>query len=323
MVPFRPVRGGGGRAATGPRQSGSEREGASPMVSPSADGERSTCTPTPCRCRSWHVWPSAGSRTSTVCPTGSSGWTPGQRRGPWAPLPLAPQSVRRGRAPVGDGRGRRWNGTRCRFRRSCSPRPRTTGSSSRTSCGRATTSWPCTSADGPDRLLGLGFRAARDPGRRGGGPTLPRRAGARGIAIGSRGGGRDLDDPVNDELWALLAERGTFVFLHPSGVPGPEAGRRLVHAAARRVPAETAIAIARHGVQRHAGAVTRSTCAWRTGRLPAGPARADGHGLGAQGGRPTTPLPPSAYADRLYYDTAVFNTTMLRPAGGGRRAPTT
>jgi aminocarboxymuconate-semialdehyde decarboxylase len=26
----------------------------------------------------------------------------------------------------------------------------------------------------------------------------------------------------------------------------------------------------------------------------------------------TTPLPPSAYADRLYYDTAVFNTTLLR-----------
>jgi aminocarboxymuconate-semialdehyde decarboxylase len=23
-----------------------------------------------------------------------------------------------------------------------------------------------------------------------------------GIAIGSRGGGRDLDDPVNDDLWA-------------------------------------------------------------------------------------------------------------------------
>ena len=26
----------------------------------------------------------------------------------------------------------------------------------------------------------------------------------------------------------------------------------------------------------------------------------------------TTPLPPSAYADRLYYDTAVFNTTLLQ-----------
>ena len=52
-------------------------------------GERSTSTPTPCRCRCWHVWPTAGSRTSTACPTGSSGWTPGSaawargRRCPW------------------------------------------------------------------------------------------------------------------------------------------------------------------------------------------------------------------------------------------------
>ena len=45
--------------------------------------------------------------------------------------------------------------------------------------------------------------------------------GLAGIAIGSRGGGRDLDDPVNEELWALLAERGTFVFLHPAACPTP------------------------------------------------------------------------------------------------------
>src|SRR5690242_18113493 len=43
--------------------------------------------------------------------------------------------------------------------------------------------------------------------------------GMAGIAIGSRGGGADLDAPVNEDLWELLGERHTFVFLHPSGVP--------------------------------------------------------------------------------------------------------
>ena len=41
-----------------------------------------------------------------------------------------------------------------------------------------------------------------------------------GLAIGSRGGGRGLDDPVNGELWAELSARGAFVFLHPSGGTG-------------------------------------------------------------------------------------------------------
>ena len=69
--------------------------------------------------------------------------------------------------------------------------------------------------------------------------------GMAGIAIGSQGGGTDLDDPVNDDLWALLSERGTFVFMHPSGMP---AGPRLKDFWMPQLvgyPMETAIAVAR------------------------------------------------------------------------------
>ena len=66
-----------------------------------------------------------------------------------------------------------------------------------------------------------------------------------GIAIGSRGAGRDLDDPVNDELWGLLAERRAFVFLHPSGVPDAHRQRDFYLAQLVGYPMETALAVAR------------------------------------------------------------------------------
>ncbi len=210
----------------------------------------------------------------------------GQRRGPVGAAAAGAQSVRRGGAPVGDGRGR---GGPARGVAAAVPVRLDLGRRAlrrRTSCGRATTSWPSTSRTPRTACSGWGRCRSGSPAR----PTRPAGAstswGWPGIAIGSRGGGRDLDDPVNGELWALLAERGTFVFLHPSGVPGPEAGRRLVHAAARRLPRRDRHRDRPHGVQRHAGAAPDPPVPGARRRLPAGPARADGHGLGAQGGRP-------------------------------------
>ncbi len=68
----------------------------------------------------------------------------------------------------------------------------------------------------PDRLVALGsvplgWPRAVDEARR----CLDEHR-MTGIAIGSRGGDHDLDDSVNDDLWALLAERTAFVFLHPA-----------------------------------------------------------------------------------------------------------
>ena len=74
-------------------------------------------------------------------------------------------------------------------------------------------------AQGSGRLYGLGsiplgFPDAANEARR-----CLDELGFPGVAIGTRGGGKELDDPVNDDLWALLAERNVFVFVHPSGVP--------------------------------------------------------------------------------------------------------
>ena len=137
--------------------------------------------------------------------------------------------------------------------------------------------------------------------------------GLAGIAIGSRGGGRDLDDPVNDELWALLSERRTFVFLHPSGVPGPAPAGRLLAAAARRLP--DGDRARRSPGWCSAGVLERfplNLClAHGGGCLPSLRGRMD-MGWERKDVARTTPLPPSEFTDRLYYDTAVFSTTLLR-----------
>ncbi len=167
-------------------------------------------------------------------------------------------------------------------------------------------------ADAPDRLLGLGsvplgFPDAAEEARR-----CLDELGLDGIAVGTRGGGRDLDDPVHDDLWALLAQRRTFVFLHPSGVPDP---RRLADFYLPQLvgyPVETAIAVARlvfgRVLERHA---LRLCLAHGGGCLPALRGRMD-MGWERKEVAHTTALPPSAYVDRLYYDTAVFSTTLLR-----------
>lgn len=136
--------------------------------------------------------------------------------------------------------------------------------------------------------------------------------GFAGIAIGSRGAGRDLDDPVNQALWALLSDRRTFVFLHPSGVPDPERMRDFWFPQLVGYPMETAIATARLAF----GGVLE--------RTPLVLCLAHGGGcLGSLRGRldmgwdrkpvaHTTSVPPSQLFDALYYDTAVFSAAGLR-----------
>ena len=166
--------------------------------------------------------------------------------------------------------------------------------------------------EAPERLLGLGtvpvgLPDAADEARR-----CLDELGLAGLAIGSRGGGVDLDHPVNDELWALVAERGTFVFLHPSGVPDPRRVGDWYLPQLVGYPAETAIAVARLVFGRVLERFPVRLClAHGGGCLPSLRGRMD-MGWERKEVARTTPLPPSAYVDRLYYDTAVFSTTLLR-----------
>ncbi len=132
-----------------------------------------------------------------------------------------------------------------------------------------------------------------------------------GVAIGTRGGGKELDDPVNDDLWALLAERNVFVFVHPSGVPDAHRQRDYWLPQLVGYPMETALSIARMIYGRVFERFDLTMCLahgggclpWLRGRLDLGWERKEvAH---------TTKIPPSEFCKRLYYDTAVFDTTLL------------
>jgi aminocarboxymuconate-semialdehyde decarboxylase len=167
-------------------------------------------------------------------------------------------------------------------------------------------------ADAPDRLLGLGSVPLGWPGA----AEEARRAlddlGMAGIAIGSRGGGRDLDDPVNDDLWALLSERRTFLFLHPSGIPDPHRQKDFWLPQLVGYPMETALAVARLVFGRVLERFPLSLClAHGGGCLPSLRGRLD-MGWDRKEVARTTSLPPSRFTDQLYYDTAVFSPVLLR-----------
>jgi len=100
-------------------------------------------------------------------------------------------------------------------------------------------------ADAPGRLVALGsvplgWPSAADEARR-----CLDDLGMAGLAIGSSGGGRELDDRVNEDFWSLVSERSCFVFLHPSGVPDAHRQRDFWLPQLVGYPMETALAVAR------------------------------------------------------------------------------
>ena len=146
-------------------------------------------------------------------------------------------------------------------------------------------------AGAPDRLVALGsvplgWPTAADEARR-----CVDELGMAGIAIGSQGAGKDLDDPVNTDLWAMLAERQIFVFLHPSGVPDPPRLRQFYLEQLVGYPMETLVAVARLVFALVLERFNLTLCL--------------AHGGGC------VPLPPTHYLNCLYYDTMVFSTPIL------------
>jgi aminocarboxymuconate-semialdehyde decarboxylase len=167
-------------------------------------------------------------------------------------------------------------------------------------------------SDGDGRLLGLGSVPLGWPSAAEEAQRCLDELGLAGIAIGSRGAGRELDDPLNDDLWALLSERKVFVFLHPSGVPDPHRQTDFWLPQLVGYPMETALAVARLTFGRVLERFSLNLClAHGGGCLPALRGRLD-MGWDRKDVARTTSVPPSRFTDRLYYDTAVFSTTLLR-----------
>ncbi len=178
--------------------------------------------------------------------------------------------------------------------------------------GRGNTELAAYVAGGGGRLVGLGSVPLGWPGA----VTEARRCldelGLAGIAIGSRGAGRDLDAPVNEALWELLAERHVFTFLHPSGVPDAHRQRDFYLAQLVGYPMETALAAARLAFGRVLERFGLTLClAHGGGCLPTLRGRMD-MGWRNKDVAHTTAEPPSVYTGRFYYDTAVFSPVLLR-----------
>lgn len=177
-------------------------------------------------------------------------------------------------------------------------------------------------AGAPDRLVALGAVPVGVPGAAQEARRCLEELGMPGVAIGTQGAGRDLDDPVNEDLWAYLAGRGCFVFVHPSGSPAPDRTADYWMPQLVGYPLETALAAARlvlGGVlERH----RLTLClAHGGGCVPALRARLD-HGWRRKAAARTVPHPPGRYLDELYYDTAVYAAPALRrlveDVGAGR-----
>ncbi|NNG20542.1 amidohydrolase [Naumannella sp. ID2617S] len=136
--------------------------------------------------------------------------------------------------------------------------------------------------------------------------------GLAGAAIGSRGAGKDLDDPVNAPVWSLLAEREVFTFLHPSAMPDPPRMKDFWFPQLVGYPMETAIATARLTFSGVLEANRFPLClAHGGGCLPSLRGRLD-MGWDRKPVAHTTEVPPSEIFDRLYYDTAVFSPVLLQ-----------
>ncbi|NLU71020.1 amidohydrolase family protein [Streptomyces sp. HNM0574] len=167
-------------------------------------------------------------------------------------------------------------------------------------------------ARAPDRLTALGTAPAGFEGAAREAARCLDELGTPGIACGTQGRRRELDHPVNEDLWALLAARRTFTFVHPSSAPGLDRMGDLWLPQLAGYPMETALAASRlvlgglldrHELTlclAHGGGCLPSL----RGRLTLGWERKP------QARR--SRVAPAERIDAFYYDTAVFSAPLLR-----------
>lgn len=136
--------------------------------------------------------------------------------------------------------------------------------------------------------------------------------GMRGLSLGTHGGGRELADPRNEPLWAVLTEHRAFTLLHPVSGPGGYGEPDAPWAASVAAGADLALSTAgllRAGVlERHdfplcltygGGALLALRGLMQRGAERMG----EGEGITRH---------PIEQLQRLYYDTATFDGQLLR-----------
>jgi aminocarboxymuconate-semialdehyde decarboxylase len=164
-----------------------------------------------------------------------------------------------------------------------------------------------------DRLRGLGLAPLQHP-------DLAVRAldhalgeGLAGVEIGSHVPGRELSDPAFEPFWALAAQTGAIVFLHPFGCTLDERLDRWYLSNSVGQPVENAVALSHlvfSGVlDRHPA--LRLIAAHGGGYLPTHLGRAD-HAWRVRPDARGCTHPPSHYLRRLWFDSLVHDPHVLR-----------
>lgn len=131
------------------------------------------------------------------------------------------------------------------------------------------------------------------------------------VSMGTWGMGTELNDEVNDPLWAQLESDHRSVFIHPSRVSAPDRHQDFWLTQLVGYPNETALAISKMVfggileqydiplILSHGG-----------GALPSLMPRLD-IGWKRKPQARTIPHPPSFYLKQLYYDTATFSASAV------------
>ncbi|GIH95175.1 amidohydrolase family protein [Planobispora siamensis] len=176
-------------------------------------------------------------------------------------------------------------------------------------------------AQAPDRLYGLGLVPLRHPSLM---VELLDHAlglGLKGVEISSHAPGRELSDPAYEEFWARAAESGAVVFLHPFGCTLDERLDRFYLSNIVGQPVENAVALSHlifSGVlDRHPG--LKVLAAHGGGYLPTYLGRAD-HGRRVRPEARGCAAPPSAYLERIWFDSLVYEPGALRALVGAAGA---
>lgn len=164
----------------------------------------------------------------------------------------------------------------------------------------------------PDRFLGLGMVALQHPALAEKQLAALMAAGFKGAEISTRIGERELSDPGFERFWALAAESGAVIFIHPLG---STLGARLADDYLANIvgqPVETAIALSHlifSGVlDRHPE--LKIVAAHGGGYLPGFIGRSD-HAFAVRPESRRCREAPSSYLRRIWFDTVVHSPAIL------------
>lgn len=168
-------------------------------------------------------------------------------------------------------------------------------------------------AQAPDRLRGLGLVPLQHPDQLVEALDHALALGLLGVEISSHAPGRELSDTAYEPFWARAAQTGALIFLHPFGCTLNERLDRWYLSNSVGQPAENAVALSHlifSGVlDRHPG--LRIIAAHGGGYLPTHLGRAD-HAWRVRPDARGCALEPSSYLRRLYFDSLVHDSAVLR-----------